>query len=377
MRIAAWGAILVAAASFLVAGANAAVQADIWVQDKNAARPRLIFACDRQTPDLEALITPELISDLKQLNGGIALSTEDLSPARAQIVRKLNAAGIPMTAWIALPKEQGYYVNASNAPQTAQRFADFDKWTTENGLRWEAVGLDIEPTLSEYKSLTDHKGRLLWLALRRAFDSGRVIRARVTYSALIRQIRARGYRVQTYQLAFLADERDAHTTLLERIFGLVDVRGDEEVFMLYSSFNHEIGAATIWQYGPESQVVAVGSTAASGDAAMDARYPPLNWDEFSRDLLVARHFSSTIGIYSLEGCVHQGFMEKLKAMDWTQEVVIPAAAVHKGMQVRHGLHAILWLASHLLYFGVGFLLMFAWLVRVIVRWRRRKRARSI
>ena len=379
MKIAAWGwsAVVVAAASFLVSFPNAVAQTDVRVQDKNATRPRLIFACDRQTADLDALITPELISDLKELDAGIALSTEDLSPARAQIVRKLNAAGVAMTAWIALPKEQGYYVNASNAPQTAARFAEFDKWTTDNRLRWEAVGLDIEPTLNEYKALTDHKGQLLWLALRRAFDSGRVTRSREAYTALIQQIRARGYRVQTYQLTFLADERGAHTTLLERIFGLVDVRGDEEVFMLYSSFNHEIGAATIWQYGPDAQVVAVGSTASSGDAAMDARYPPLNWEEFSRDLIVAHHFSPTVGVYSLEGCVRQGFMPKLKAMDWTQEVVIPGAAVKKGMQVRHGVQAILWLASHLLYFVVVFLLVFAWLVRVIVRWRRRKREARI
>src|SRR6185369_4136728 len=133
---------------------------DIRVQDANATRPQLIFACDRQTKELEALITPELISDLKELNAGIALSTEEFSPERAQVVRRLNAAGIPMTAWIALPKDQGYYVNASTAPQTAARFEEFDKWTKENGLQWEAVGLDIEPTLNEYSALMSHKGQL-------------------------------------------------------------------------------------------------------------------------------------------------------------------------------------------------------------------------
>jgi len=355
MRTPVGRAVAVAVAGLLISIPALAAQGDIHIQDKNAARPKLIFACDRQTADLEALITPELISDLKDLNAGIALSTEDFTPARAKIVRRLNEAGIPMIAWIALPKDQGYYVNASTAPQTAARFAELDKWTTENGLHSEAIGLDIEPTLNEYKTLTDHKGQLLWLAVKRAFDSGRVTRPREAYSALIQQMRARGYRVQTYQLTFLADERKAHTTLLERIFGLVDVRGDEEVFMLYSSFNHEIGAATIWQYGPEAQVIAVGSTASSGDAAMDAKYPPLNWEEFSRDLIVAHHFSPTIGIYSLEGCVRQGFMPKLKTMDWTQEVVIPAAAVNKGMQVRHGVQGVLWLVSHLLYFVVVFL----------------------
>jgi hypothetical protein len=363
---------------FTTVSANAAEGfRDIRVQDQNATRPQLIFACDRQTKELASLFTPELISDLRELNAGVALSTEDLTTERAQVVRQLNAAGIPMTAWIALPKEQGYYVNASNAPQTAARFAEFDKWTTDNGLRWAAVGLDIEPTLNEYGALLTHKGQLISLALRRALDSGRVRRAQETYAALIRRMQSRGYKVQTYQLAFIVDERNAHTTLLERLFGLVDVRGDQEVLMLYTSFIHEIGAATIWRYGPAAQTIAVGSTAPSGDPVMDAKKPPLNRDEFSRDLIVAHHFSPVIGVYSLEGCVRQGFMPKLKAMDWTQAVVIPAESLKKSAQSSKGIHAILWLGSHLLYFIAAFLLLAIWLVRAIVRWRRKKRkARS-
>jgi hypothetical protein len=360
-----------------VASANAAEPiTDIRVQDANATPPKLIFACDRQTKDLASLFTPELIADLKTLNAGVALSTEDFTPERAQVVRQLNAGGIPMTAWIALPKAQGYYVNVSTAPQTAARFAEFDKWTTANGLRWEAVGLDIEPTLNDYSALLGHKGQLISLALRRALDSGRVRGAHEAYVALIRQMQSRGYKVQTYQLAFIIDERQVHTTLLERIFGLVDVRGDQEILMLYTSFTHQMGAASIWHYGPMAQTIAVGSTAPSGDPVMDAKNPPLNWEEFSRDLIVAHHLSQVIGVYSLEGCVHQGFIPKLKTMDWTQAVVIPAGSMKLSEQSTKGIHAILWLGSHLLYFIVAFLLLGTWLMRVIVRWRRRKKATS-
>ena len=346
---------------------------DIRVQDMNATRPQLIFGCDRQTKELESLFTPELISDLKELNAGVALSTEDFSPERAQVVRRLNTAGVPMTAWIALPKDQGYYVNVSTAPQTAARFAEFEKWTADNGLKWEAVGLDIEPTLKEYSALMDHKGQLISMALKRALDSGRVNRGREAYNALIQQIQSRGYKAQTYQLTFMADERNAHTTLLERIFGIVDVRGDQEVFMLYTSFVHQFGAAQIWQYAPSSQIIAVGSTATTGDPKLDAQYPPLSWEEFSRDLIVAHHFSPIVGVYSLEGCVKQGFISKLKTMDWTQAVVIPADSLKQAAQAKNGIHAVLWLGSHLIYFIVAFLLVFGWAGRMIVRWRRRKR----
>jgi len=77
---------------------------DIRVQDANATRPQLIFACDRQTKELGALFTAELISDLKELNAGIALSTEDFSAERAEVVRRLNVAGVPMTAGLPFQK---------------------------------------------------------------------------------------------------------------------------------------------------------------------------------------------------------------------------------------------------------------------------------
>jgi hypothetical protein len=46
-----------------------------------------------------------------------------------------------------LPKEQGYYLNADNSPAAMVRLLAFEKWTAENGLKWAAVGLDMEPTL--------------------------------------------------------------------------------------------------------------------------------------------------------------------------------------------------------------------------------------
>ena len=108
-------------------------------------------------------------------------------------------------------------MNVGNAAQTAQRFADFDEWTTENGLRWQAVGLDIEPILKEFGALSGDKRRLMSFAIRRAFDWERVRRANDDYRALVRRMQARGYRVQTHQLSFIADERKAGSTLLQRI----------------------------------------------------------------------------------------------------------------------------------------------------------------
>ena len=374
--------VLVAAGVILLGSSSsariyAADAGGVEVQNEAPARPGLIFACDGPTSELQALLTPDLIADLKILNAGVALSTEDFSRARAEIVRRLNVAGIPVTAWILLPPEQGYYSNADNAPQTLSRFTEFDSWTRENNLQWAAVGLDIEPNFSQLVALKNHKMHLLWVLFRRSFDAGRVRRAQDAYSAVIRQIQSRGYLVQTYQLPFLADERNAHSTVLERVLGLVDVRGNDEVLMIYTSFNHKMGSAMIWEYGPDAQTIAVGSTASAGNAATDAAFPPLNWDEFSSDLIVAHHFSAVIAVYNLQGCVRQGFIARLKVLNWSEPVLVSSQSITRAARLRSVVHLVLWIGSNLIYLAAGAIVLIAWLAYRIARRRRRRRAEML
>jgi hypothetical protein len=128
--------------------------------------------------------------------------------------------------------------------------------------------------------------------------------------------------------------RNVHSTLLEQLFGIV-----------------------------------VGSTA--GDPGLDSKFGPLPWNELSRDALVASHFSRVVGVYSLEGCVHQGFLPRLRAMDWGQTVTIPAEARRKVMQLRARIQAALWTGSHLGYFAVVLGVGDLWLI-----WRRHWRNRA-
>ena len=78
--------------------------------------------------------------------------------------------------------------------------------------------------------------------------------------------------------------------MLERIGGIVDVKGDEDVLMLYTSFAHQTDSALIWVYGPDAQAIAIGST--SGPDS-DPRFVRLNWLAFSRDVIVANRTSRT------------------------------------------------------------------------------------
>jgi mitochondrial fission protein ELM1 len=61
------------------------------------------------------------VGELHQINGGVALSSEDFSADRTQAVRQLNAAGIPAVAVIVLEQNDGYYINADNATATLQQ----------------------------------------------------------------------------------------------------------------------------------------------------------------------------------------------------------------------------------------------------------------
>jgi len=339
---------------------------------KGESPPKLVFACDGSPSALERIFSqPEVISDLKELNAGISLALPDLNAERAQLVLRLNQASIPVTAWLALPPAQGYYSNASNAPETFTRFADFEKWSAAYGLRWAAVGLDIEPSIQDFALLKGSKWRLAWIIFGRYFELRRVQRAKDAYAALVREIQAHGYPVETYQFPFIADERRVHSTLLERLSGIVDISSDREVLMLYTSFNPALDSGLIWVYGPEAQAIAVGST--SGPE-YDPHFVRLNWDRFSRDLIVAHHFSRLIGVYNLAGCVQQGFLHRLQSLDWDQSVVIPAASVRKALQLRKRVQTVIWLGSHLPYFAI---LIFIVGVTAIGCWRTRRRSSVI
>lgn len=357
----------------LLFGAPALLAAnDISVLPRTGQRPpEIVFASDQSTSELASLLSQsEVLGDLQKLNAGIALALPDLSPERARLVAQLNQAGIPVTAWLALSEGQGYYLNAGNEPAAALRFAEFVGWSTQYHLHWDAIGLDIEPSLQEFAALRDHKWRLAATLLRRYFDTGRPRRARESYAALISEIQSHGYLVESCQFPFIADERKVHSTLLERVAGIVDVRPNREVLMLYSSFHPAFDSALIWVYGPEAQAIAVGVTTGPD---LGARFHPLSWEELSRDLLVAHHFSNEIGIYSLEGCIRQGFLSRLTTMNWDQTVAIPAESVGDAVKFRARIQRAIWAIANLQWIFAIFII----LIIGLVTWRRHVRlARS-
>ena len=307
--------------------------------------PELTFACELESAELQALFSDQsIIDELLALQAGVSLGLLDLSPERVAVVRQLNTAGIPITAWLLLPKEEGYWFNIDNAPQAAARYAAFKAWTDEHDLQWAGVGIDIEPDFNEIQQiLRGEGGQLASLVLRRIRDSGRALDGRLAYGALVREMRADGYQVTSYQLPFIVDERKVDSTLLQRALGIVDVPADRETLMLYTSFVRPVGPGFLNSYGADADVIGVGST--GGGVEIDG-LAALSWEEFSRDLRIAYRWSDDIFIFSLEGCAEQGFLARLRDFDWEQTLAMPTAQIEQVNRARAILRGALWASSH-------------------------------
>jgi hypothetical protein len=307
--------------------------------------PRLSFACELASDDLTKLFADgTVLGQLVGLKASVTLGLVDLSAERAAIVRQLNAAHVPVYAWLLLPVDQGYWFNANNAPLAASRYDAFGAWTAEHGLVWEGIGIDVEPDLREIQRAVANRWSLLPTILRRLVDDRARRHAGAQYVALVARARADGHHVDSYEFPFVEDERAVGATIIRCILGLVDVGADRVIPMLYSSFLGSRGVGFLWSYGQAKKAVAIGSTG-GGLALEGIGDRPLEWDEFARDLRLASRFADDVGIFSLEGCVQQGFLTRLSDFDWDSPVDLPLADAATVDRWRAIARAILWLTA--------------------------------
>jgi hypothetical protein len=311
-------------------------------------QPKLTFFTELDSERLTDLFNDSsVIKSLQELDASVSLGILDLSDGRAKVVRKLNKAKIPVIAWLLLPKEEGYWFNTGNYRQATARYADFIQWTQAHKLHWAGIGLDIEMDINEFAGIMDqekasHNRKLAKTLFQRYRDRQRAEKARLAYQALVDQIHADGYLVESYQLPVINEERRARSTVLGRTVGLVNVQTDREVLMLYSSFLRPNGDAVLWSYAPETDSVGVGNTGGGVEVKGVIDVPPLTWEEFSRDLRLCVAQQKPIHIFCLEGCVAQGFLPRLLDFDWDEPVSPPSGAV-KVRTLRTGLATGLWL----------------------------------
>lgn len=334
-------------------------------------RPQLTFFCELENEPLAQLMTDARITQLQEMQARLSLGLVDFSNERVEVVRRLNQAGIPVVAWLLLPMEQGYWFHASNYRAAAQRYEDFQIWTTEHNLAWDGVGIDIEPDIHDLTRISLHPWRSAPMLLGRLFGARARREAVKAYRALAARIQADGYRLESYQFPLIEDERRAFSTILQRVAGVVDVASDREVWMLYSSFVRPIGAGILASYAPQAPGIALGVTGGGVTHEGISTPAPLSWEELSRDLRLAWDYQDHLYIFSLEGCVEQGYLDRLQEFIWDQPLLTPDSIRLQVDAWRSTLQTTLWFAQRLpvlllsVVLGVG-------LFRI---WRRRWKAR--
>jgi hypothetical protein len=85
----------------------------------------------------------------------------------------------------------------------------------------------------------------------------------------------------------------------------------------------------------------------------------LTWEELGRDLRLAWYWSDHLYVFSLEGCVKNGYLERLTAFTWDQPILLPESRIERIDRFRQSLVSILWFLTHLHLILIGGLGIFA------------------
>jgi hypothetical protein len=292
-------------------------------------QPDINFFCELGPMALtEFFDQPDLLDTLAANNYGISLGILDFSPQRAAVVRRLNTRGIRLTAWLLLPPEEGYWFNLQNYPQAVARYETFRQWAIDEQLIFEAVGLDIEPQVSDRTAAQNGNTLHMFSRAAQAQRNALYPAAHTAYLELTSFIRHDGYEVHTYQYPVIIDDRRAGSTLIQRTIDIVDVPADHEVVMLYSThfkllLGSDLDGAFVHSYGQHADGIAVGSTGGGFlDPLKGTVAPRMTLKMFVRDLRIAAQYADAVHVFSLEGCVERGWLPELAAIDWQTPVIV-------------------------------------------------------
>ncbi len=138
--------------------------------------------------------------------------------------------------------------------------------------------------------------------------------------------------------------------------------------MLYSSFARPHGAGFVWSYAPSANSIGIGLTGEGVETDSKINSHSLTWDELGRDLRLAWYWSDDLFVYSLEGCVKQGYLHRLRSFQWDKPFLAPTESALWVENWRGLLQTLLWISTHLWLIALG---IFG-LVLLFVPLRRRK-----
>lgn len=171
--------------------------------------------------------------------------------------------------------------------------------------------------MNDAKLAIKHPWGLGWKVYKRLYDNHSLEEAKAIYKMLITTMKADGYRVESYLIPFIFEERAKNTTSLQKLMGIVDLKTEVEIPMLYTSaFDNP---AIIPTYQRDRMPIALGSTG-GGVVIEGIELKAISWDNLERDILLASQFTGEIHIFCLETSVQKEFLTKIESIDFDQKV---------------------------------------------------------
>ena len=339
------------------------------------ASPQLVFFSELTPAALVDLWREPGVLDLLVERGyGVAMALTHYDPEAASAARLMAGRGIPLTAWLLLSEEAGYWFNVENYPQAVAHYRAFREWVAEEDLTFAAVGVSMSLSRTALREIREANALPIVRGALAAERNALYPAAAEAYYGLAAEIRADGFALHSYQYPFIVDDRRATTTIVQRTLSIVDLPADVEVLLCYSSlfpphiFGHDLGGALVVEYGIYADSIGVGSTGGSRvmDPLTGEEPKRLAWEGLARDLRLAAQYTDIIHVSSLEGCVARGHLERLRDFDWSAAAVVPRRfrAVMQG--VRLALAAILWWSRH----GLTLMGWLGWVVVAVIMLRR-------
>jgi hypothetical protein len=340
-------------------------------------KPRLSFFCELPEKEFNELFADSsLIRELSEMSVSLRIGLHDFGLGRTRTIHRLNQAGIKVYAWLLLPEEDGYWFNMYNGEKAERRYSEFVKWTSDNNLKWEGIGLDLEPDMNDAKVLVKHPWKFAWKAYKRLYDNKSIKKGTEIYQRLISVMKADGYEVESYIIPFLYEERAKKTTSFQKLLGIVDIETDTEIPMLYTSGMGNPGIIPLYQRG--NMPVALGSTG-GGVKIEGFELAGIDWDNLERDILIASKLTDEIIVFCLETSVQRGFLERIRNMDFSKNAPDITLETEKQSKINGYVRSILVILDHPFWFTIaciviisGVLFGIYMLIALAVRLLRRK-----
>lgn len=124
------------------------------------------------------------------------------------ILRDAARYKVPVTAWLVVPYDDGYWAHERNAALQAKAVDAYFAWAKRKKVRADALLLDLEASVQDTKIVSHLTSDPIAVEemLRRNADPAQQCAAGRQYAALVRSIRARGLRPVASATPFVLDD---------------------------------------------------------------------------------------------------------------------------------------------------------------------------